>query len=230
MKIEESGKTPFGQRLAEARRRAGYANAQVLADAIKERYGDDEARVTKATIANLETGRKGDVGALELVQIAATLKVSPLLLLLDMERPFDSVDWLPLSGMTNLEAFQWFTVADADSELNINASEMAVGALDHLRELETSIMEVERVANRHAERVARALRYEDAEDELEALRSDFMSDLGLIEATMGVIRSSMRGLTGVNIPSSYSLPSATKLWEDVKKRGQERHANEWAHN
>jgi|GEM_PF-5280836 len=78
-----------GTRIAEYRRRQ-----RITADALAARIPAES--ITRQMIVNVETGRKRDLTATELVLIAAGLDVPPLALLVDLDEPFGP---LPFDGL-----------------------------------------------------------------------------------------------------------------------------------
>ena len=88
-------RTALGERLAAVRKAKGFKSAQALADAIPA------PSVTKATIVNIEAGRKSDPSILELMQIASALDVPPMSLVLDIENPFASMSGMGLAEPAN---------------------------------------------------------------------------------------------------------------------------------
>lgn len=92
--------SPVGRRLAAYRKWRGLT-AEQLAESIPS-----EA-VTRGVIANVESGRKRDLTATELMLVASGLDISPIALLVDLDRPFDLVEASGLaasySELTNAE-------------------------------------------------------------------------------------------------------------------------------
>jgi transcriptional regulator with XRE-family HTH domain len=134
----------IGERIQAARKMRGM-NAQQLANAV------GNPSVTESIIANIETGRKGDLSVSQLLNIAYALQLSPTYLLAalgDPERPID----LPnvsegIEAMTSIEFDAWISVhttgpmtwgtATEDTERN---------QLKALRELDHQIRERKRLA------------------------------------------------------------------------------------
>lgn len=71
----------IGRRIAKYRRFCGFSTASDLAEAIQN------PRITPATIANIESGRRADVSVMQLLEIAGALGISPTLLMSDVFRP-----------------------------------------------------------------------------------------------------------------------------------------------
>lgn len=98
----------MGRRIAKYRRFCGYATAADLARAI------ENPRITTATIANIESGRRADVSVMQLIEIASALGISPLLLLTDVFAPFAKPE---IRGLTkdaakanNSDLLNWFAL------------------------------------------------------------------------------------------------------------------------
>lgn len=74
-----------GRMLSKLRAERGWTAEELAA-----RVPDDS--ITRTVITNVESGRKRDLTATELAQLAAALNVSPIALLVDIDRPFDPVE------------------------------------------------------------------------------------------------------------------------------------------
>lgn len=70
----------IGQRVAQYRRRNGWS-AQRLAD-------NTDGLVSRSTIANLESGRRTDLGLRQFLAICLALRIPPAALLVDLHDPF----------------------------------------------------------------------------------------------------------------------------------------------
>lgn len=97
----------IGERIARYRREAGFRTVEALVEAI------GNPLVTTSTVQNIEAGRKADVSVTYLLEIARAVRVPPVLLLADMERPLSPVD-LPNLGpqFAGLQAWKfddWFS-------------------------------------------------------------------------------------------------------------------------
>lgn len=100
-------KTPLGERLAYYRKLRGFKTPQALADAIPD------GKVSRATIVNIEAGRKADPSISDLIALSYGLAISPLALLFDFENLFEPTDmpellvgeWAELSAFSVLEIF-----------------------------------------------------------------------------------------------------------------------------
>lgn len=62
---------------------------QQLADTIAAITSDSIPPISKATIINLEIGKKADMTTTDLLAFSAALKITPLALLFDLDKPFD---------------------------------------------------------------------------------------------------------------------------------------------
>ena len=97
----------IGERVARYRKWRGFKSPRELADAIPG------GMVTKATIVNIELGRKADPSVGDLVGIAYGLGISPLALLFDIERPMEPTDlpelipgeWASLPALSVIRIF-----------------------------------------------------------------------------------------------------------------------------
>lgn len=122
-------KTALGVRLARVRKEKGFKTAQSLADAIPSE------KVTKATIVNIEAGRKSEPSMLEMMQISSALGVPPVYLLLDIEHPFEAV------GMGLAEPYSSMSVASYLLATDVKAESLEVGvrtAIGLVRALQTA--------------------------------------------------------------------------------------------
>ena len=116
----------IGHRIARYRRFSGYATAADLARAI------GNPRITAATIANIESGRRADVSVLQLIEIASTLGISPTLLLTDVFSPLGSPDIRGLNQdvarLDNAEMARWLALEPTNtgrvSEASIEIREL----------------------------------------------------------------------------------------------------------
>jgi transcriptional regulator with XRE-family HTH domain len=134
----------IGERIQAARKMRGM-NAQQLANAV------GNPSVTESIIANIETGRKGDLSVSQLLNIAYALQLSPTYLLAalgDPERPID----LPnvsegIEAMTSIEFDAWISVHTTGTMTWGTATEDTErNQLKALRELDHQIRERKRLA------------------------------------------------------------------------------------
>jgi transcriptional regulator with XRE-family HTH domain len=134
----------IGERIQAARKMRGM-NAQQLANAV------GNPSVTESIIANIETGRKGDLSVSQLLNIAYALQLSPTYLLAalgDPERPID----LPhvsegIAAMTSMEFDRWVSGGTAGALTWGTATEDTErNQLKALRELDHQIRERKRLA------------------------------------------------------------------------------------
>jgi len=84
----------FGERLAALRREQGFRTTDELAAAMPD------SGLTAAVLRNVESGRKRDVTALQLLDLAQALNVPPIVLLVPLGRPY--VRGLPIRGSEGL--------------------------------------------------------------------------------------------------------------------------------
>jgi transcriptional regulator with XRE-family HTH domain len=99
----------IGSRLARYRRIAGYS-AQRLSDVT-------DGRISRGTIARIESGVKLDVTVDELIVLSMALGISPIALALPLEDPFTDVPFWDGGKVTVAELAQWFK--DGTIELHI---------------------------------------------------------------------------------------------------------------
>lgn len=92
----------IGAHIGALRDQRGWS-AQQLAN----RTRDVGVEVSRSTIANLESGRKGSLSVVELAVIAAALDVAPVRLLFDVEG--GPVEALPGARCSGLAAADWFS-------------------------------------------------------------------------------------------------------------------------
>ncbi len=102
----------IGQRVNHYRAMLGIRSTTALADRI------GNPKITPVVIQNIEAGRKTEVTIGQVIDIAAGLGISPLLLLVDIQRPFEIdatvVDGgLALTAMTPAEFLTWARVDPA---------------------------------------------------------------------------------------------------------------------
>lgn len=111
-----------GKRLAAVRASRGYTAAQLAEMSPAE-------GITKTVITNLESGRKRDLTTTELVQLASALNVSPLELIVEVERPWDVVEIPglnePFSGLTNVEYARRASITSGHGGFDPAISELA---------------------------------------------------------------------------------------------------------
>lgn len=78
--------TTVGARIAALRKARGFNSAKALADAIP---GDS---ITDSILRNIEAGRKNDLAVAQLLNLAWTLRVSPLFILAPLGSPDEHLD------------------------------------------------------------------------------------------------------------------------------------------
>lgn len=97
-----------GRRIAVFRRLCGFSTAADLAAALRD------TRITAATLANIESGRRADISVAQLIEISRTLQISPMMLLVDVFNPSDVPDIRGLSPdssrLTNQDLLDWFSM------------------------------------------------------------------------------------------------------------------------
>ncbi|NYF17528.1 transcriptional regulator with XRE-family HTH domain [Microbacterium sp. AK009] len=128
---------PIGARVADYRMWRGMT-AQDLADAIPSKA------ITRAIIANLESGRKRDLTTTELLLIANALRISPLALLVDVVTPWEMFrqEGHPLDGkLTNAE----MAVRLSDVQLmGVNTYwPITVFVVKHITSIEKSLLRID---------------------------------------------------------------------------------------
>jgi transcriptional regulator with XRE-family HTH domain len=112
MTEQQEGTTGIGKRIASYRKLFGMSSSRDLAAAIPNE------KITDSVIQNIESGRKSDVTVSQLLEIAHALGISPLLLLVPIGRPKNTLD-LPnlspeLAAMTVDDFEDWMLVARSD--------------------------------------------------------------------------------------------------------------------
>ncbi|HEY4267241.1 MAG TPA: helix-turn-helix transcriptional regulator [Galbitalea sp.] len=125
---EDRDLAPVGIRIRHYREMLGIRSSNALAALIPN------PKITSVVIQNIEAGRKADVGVSQLLDIAAGLGISPLLLLVDVRHPFAPID-LPnvsdkLRDMLTIDFLAW---ARFDAPLGAEpaaAAEMSASARD----------------------------------------------------------------------------------------------------
>jgi Predicted transcriptional regulators len=90
----------IGQKVADLRKTQGLS-AQKLAD---------YSGLSRSVITNLENGRKGEVTVTELMSLGKGLGISPLLLLIDPDSPYEKVGWDPIRDFRNVDLYRWFAL------------------------------------------------------------------------------------------------------------------------
>lgn len=105
MQSSTSKKTMIGKRLAELRRKMGFASPQALADAIAD------PAITKNVIINIEQGRKSDITITEAMHIAKALRIPLPMLIVDVKHPFDNSDVRGFEQYTNADVLDLFSFA-----------------------------------------------------------------------------------------------------------------------
>ena len=110
----------IGKRIAAYRKNAGFSTASEFAAEIVN------PKITAATIANIESGRRAYVSVAELFEIAFALKVSPLLLMVDYFKPSATPEikglGIETGYLTNKEISDWVTLKSAPYEADTNSS------------------------------------------------------------------------------------------------------------
>lgn len=97
----------IGLRIAQARRDAGFRTVEQLVETI------GNPAVTVSGVQNVESGRKADVSVTYLLEIARAVGVPPVMLLVDVDHPFEPVEGLPLGeqfdGLRVWQFDDWFS-------------------------------------------------------------------------------------------------------------------------
>jgi transcriptional regulator with XRE-family HTH domain len=105
----------LGLRLARLRK-----HQKLSAAALAARVPD--GTITRAVITNIETGRKPDPPVSEIMKIASALDISPLALLIDIDKPWSPLDVTGLAGkyaaMTTIEYGRASTVFGPNATRN----------------------------------------------------------------------------------------------------------------
>ena len=134
----------IGERIQAARKMRGL-NAQQLANAV------GNPSVTESIIANIETGRKGDLSVSQLLNIAYALQLSPTYLLAAMGAPQRPID-LPnvsegIEAMTSIEFDAWISgFATGPMTWGTVTEDTERNQLKALRELDHQLRERKRLA------------------------------------------------------------------------------------
>lgn len=102
----------IGTRLARYRRIAGYS-AQKLSELT-------EGRISRGTIARIESGVRVDVTVDELIHLAMALGISPISLALPLEEPFKSIEFRYSSKVSVAELATWFKRGTTHLEIPID--------------------------------------------------------------------------------------------------------------
>jgi transcriptional regulator with XRE-family HTH domain len=203
------------RRVAAAIKRArGSRSAQWLADETK-RMGFP---ISRAAIANYESGRKRGLDLAELLVLAAALGVPPLVLLFP-ELPDGPVEGLPGITTPSWDAAAWFS-GERGSILNSVSPESAEYSLVRaVRELSTQFQSIAhahewvgQMSNgkgplRPSDPDVRALKHR-----LETLREEVVHLEGVIRNNGGVLASDQNGPTTDKIESVQSV--STKAQEE----------------
>ncbi|MGW1740433.1 hypothetical protein ACWCPQ_16670 [Nocardia sp. NPDC001965] len=178
----------------EIRRLRGTRSAQWLSD----RTAELGRRVTRATITDIEIGRRSRVEVAELLVIAAALDVPPLLLLYP-DMPHGRVEYLPGETITGTEALDRFTgIGVGLAETPYPAD--TVTALRLMREEEFWIRRTEYHQSAYDRSFQRMAEVTPADAEFATLRAEWTADdrdLAIAREHLRTIREQQRaaGLT-----------------------------------
>lgn len=125
-----------GRRIAKYRKMNGISAAQLAEDA--------GAGLSRAIVANLESGRREDIGVGALTAIAQILGVPLVALLFPVDEPERNVDPSPFTPTTAFEAIEW---AGGHSRRHVRtpAGKQVQAVLVALRDLERVQREVEKI-------------------------------------------------------------------------------------
>lgn len=119
----------LGERVAHYRRLNGWS-AEVLADLTHD------ASITRDVIANIEYGRRKDVGVMQLWAIARALRVPLVSLLIPIDDPDGHID-IGMQGQSVLEAVAesqaWYRAHQPPSAQQAHAQLAALRTYDRLR-------------------------------------------------------------------------------------------------
>lgn len=111
-------KTAIGRRLAALRKAHGFRTPEALAEAI------NDERITKSTLTNLELGKKRDITVTELLLIARTLEVNPVVLIVGELHPYAPSG--VIDDMRNVDITKWFLKPNSRQQLQKNIDDILI--------------------------------------------------------------------------------------------------------
>lgn len=136
----------IGRRIAAHRKRNGWS-AQRLAD-------NTDGAVSRSTIANLESGRKGDLSLRQFLAICLALRVPPAALLLDLDHPFEPAG-IVFPGLAPAPLESTAPIIAVAAWLNGNADDRTTPAARHVHTVARLIEEYVDAADAAAVNAAR---------------------------------------------------------------------------
>ncbi|MGF0314632.1 hypothetical protein [Nocardia fluminea] len=178
----------------EIKRRRGDRSAQWLSD----RTAELGRRVSRATISDMEVGRRTRLEVTELMVIAQALGVPPIRLLFPGHPEDDAVEYLPGETVTTAAAIDWFTGEVADHVSPENRTELRVLEMgrENRRRLRWLLKELDRAIAKTDEVSPETDEYEDwvkaATEAVEAVRTQ-RQQLDSIHETLRGFRADQTG-------------------------------------
>lgn len=100
-----SSPSSLGERVARYRKEMGFASAEKLADVIIQTGAP--ATFKRSTVRSIENGKKLDVTVTELLLLSRALKISPIMLIVDVNNLAGSIEYIGLDVKNNYYLMQW---------------------------------------------------------------------------------------------------------------------------
>ncbi len=147
-------------------------------------------------IANVESGRKADVSTEQVVAIAWALGISPILLLVDLGRPYDPAP--AIEGLTNVEMSLWILGEVMFAPPGTEFSEGGIPRLDRAQNLASERISAVKNIYRWRQRLAHLERQRDHQEDVaakETFRREIDDVLEMIRDAEARLRENHRKLS-----------------------------------